>query len=66
MEDTSTIEETGTLTSEGAGFVLERDLGGRLRLVLPRMPIDHVEKRVRVTGVMSGPDSMDVEGVAAA
>ncbi len=45
------IEETGMLIRDGGGFALKRDNGGRYRLELHRTPVDHVEKRVRVTGV---------------
>jgi Protein of unknown function (DUF5818) len=31
----------------GGGFALRRDSGGRWKLDLQRVPIDHVEKRVR-------------------
>ena len=34
------IDEIGTLLSEGAAFVLRRDLGGRWILDLHRVPID--------------------------
>lgn len=60
------IEETGTLVRDGGAFALRRDLGGRYLLELQRVPVDHVEKRVRVTGVLVGDDLVCVEGVAAA
>ena len=60
------IEETGTLVRDGGAFVLRRDLGGRYSLELQRVPFDHVEKRVRVTGVIIGDDLVSVEGVTAA
>jgi hypothetical protein len=60
------IEETGTLVRDGGAFVLRRDLGGRYSLELQRVPVDHVEKRVRVTGVIIGDDLVSVEGVTAA
>lgn len=58
------IEETGMLIRDGGGFALKRDNGGRYRLELHRTPVDHVEKRVRVTGVLIGDDLVNVEGVA--
>jgi hypothetical protein len=58
------VEETGMLLRDGAGFVLRRDVGGRWRLDLHRMPVDYVEKRVRISGVLIGPDLVDVDGVA--
>ena len=60
------VDETGTLVRDGGGFVLRRDRGGRWILNLHRVPVDHVEKRVRVVGVMAGADLVDVEGVAPA
>jgi hypothetical protein len=58
------IEETGTLLREAGGFSLRRDLGGRWKLDLHRVPVDQVEKRVRITGVVVSEDLIDVEGVA--
>ncbi|WP_407695104.1 DUF5818 domain-containing protein [Sphingopyxis fribergensis] len=52
------------LLRDGGGFALRRDLGGRWRLDLHRVPIDHIEKRVRVTGVIVGEDLVDVDGIA--
>ena len=37
---------------DGAAFVLRLDAGGAYRLDLPRVPVDHVQKRVRITGVL--------------
>lgn len=58
------IDETGTLLREAGGFVLRRDLGGRWKLDLHRVPVDHIEKRVRITGTIVGEDLVDVDGVA--
>jgi Protein of unknown function (DUF5818) len=60
------IEETGTLIPDGGGFALRRDSGGRYRLDLHRVPVDEIEKRVRISGVLVGEDLVDVDGVAAA
>lgn len=60
------VDETGTLVRDGGGFVLRRDLGGRWLLNLHRVPVDHIEKRVRIVGVVAGTDLVDVEGVAPA
>lgn len=59
------IDETGTLLREGAGFVLRRDFGGRWKLDMHRVPVDHVEKRVRVVGVIVADDLVDVDGISA-
>jgi hypothetical protein len=58
------IDETGTLLREGSAFVLRRDLGGRWTLDMHRVPVDHVEKRVRITGVVVADGLIDVDGVA--
>ena len=58
------IEETGTLLRDASGFSLRRDLGGRWRLDLHRVPVDHIERRVRITGIVVGEDLVDVDGVA--
>lgn len=66
MEVGADVVETGRLLRDEAGFLLQRDLGGRFRLVLLRVPVDLVEKRVRVTGVYAGDDIVEAEGVAPA
>ncbi|CAN5388971.1 hypothetical protein BH10PSE13_BH10PSE13_06060 [soil metagenome] len=53
----------GLLVREGGGFALRRDGGGLIRLDLLRTPVDHVEKRVRVTGVYVADDLMEVEAI---
>lgn len=58
------IQENGTLIRHDGGFALRRDAGGRWRLDLHRVPVDHVEKRVRITGVIVAEDLVDVDGVA--
>lgn len=60
------VDETGRLLRDESGFLLQRDLGGTFRLVLLRVPVDHVEKRVRVQGFYAGNGVVEVEGVAAA
>lgn len=60
------IEEAGTLIRDTGGFVLRRDLGSRWQLDLHRVPVDHIEKRVRITGIVVGADLVDVIGVAPA
>lgn len=59
------IDESGTLLRDEGGFVLRRDLGGRWMLDLHRVPVDHVEKRVRISGVVVAEGLIDVDGVAA-
>ncbi len=62
----SHIEETGTLIRHDGGFALRRDLGGRFRLDLHRVPVDHIEKRVRISGTLVADGLVDVDGVAPA
>lgn len=66
MEADAPIDETGILVREGGGFCLRRDLGGRYLLELPRMPVDEVEKRVRVIGTLLSAGHVLVEGVSLA
>lgn len=66
MEIGDDVNETGRLLRDAGGFLLRRDIGGTWRLLLLRVPIDHVEKRVRVRGYYAGEDVIEVEGVAAA
>lgn len=58
------IVETGTLLREDGGFALRRDLGGRWLLDLHRVPVDHIEKRVVISGTIVSDDMIDVDGVA--
>lgn len=51
------------LLRDGGGFVLQRDRGGRYRLELHRTPVDLVEKRVRVIGLLTGADHVEADGV---
>ena len=60
----SAIDETGTLIRDGGAFVLRRDGGGRYKLELSRVPVEHVEKRVRVRGVLVESDLVAADGVA--
>ena len=65
MNIATTVDETGRLQRDAAGFYLQRDHVGRYRLVLLRVPVDHVEKRVRVRGYYAGDDVVEADGVAA-
>ncbi|NTS65481.1 hypothetical protein HRV97_09940 [Sphingomonas sp. HHU CXW] len=60
------VDETGTLIRDGGAFFLRRDAGGRYQLELQRTPVDLVEKRVRLIGVLVAPDLVSADGVAAA
>jgi hypothetical protein len=60
------IDETGMLVREGGGFALRRDVGGRYQLDLHRVPVDEVEKRVRIVGTLVAEALVDVDGVSIA
>lgn len=60
------VTETGRLIRDEGGFLLQRDRGGQWRLILHRVPVDLVEKRVRVQGVLASEDVLEADGVAAA
>jgi hypothetical protein len=57
---------SGTLIRDGAGFALRAERGVIYHLQLHRTPVDHVEKRVRVTGTLIGERLIETEGVARA
>lgn len=59
----SRVEETGTLIRDGGGFALRRDMGGRWMLDMHRVPVDHVEKRVRISGVVVADRLVDVDAL---
>jgi len=60
------VDETGTLIRDGGAFFLRRDAGGRYQLELQRTPVDLVEKRVRLIGVLVAPDLVSADGISAA
>lgn len=62
----SHIDETGTLIRDGAGFYLRRDLGGQYALELRRVPVDFIEKRVRVVGTLVADNLVSADGVGPA
>jgi hypothetical protein len=53
----------GWLHRDEGGFILRTDGGAIWRLVLHRVPVDHIEKRVHVTGFDAGDGILDAEGV---
>lgn len=55
--------ETGLLLRVEGGFALRCDGGGQVRLDVPRTPVDHVEKRVRITGTYIAEDLIEVESI---
>jgi len=60
------ITETGTLVGDGSAFYLRRDLSGRYELEFRRIPVDLIEKRVRLVGTLVGDNLVSVDGVAPA
>ncbi|HEX7781604.1 MAG TPA: DUF5818 domain-containing protein [Sphingobium sp.] len=56
----------GWLHRDDSGFLLKTDAGTVWRLVLHRVPVDHIEKRVRVVGYDCGDLVLDAEGVSPA
>ena len=61
---TEKVNLTGRLIRPEGNFILACEDGRKLRLILPRMPVDLVEKMVVVTGTVRD-DLVEVEGVAA-
>lgn len=59
------VNETGRLVRDAGGFLLHRDAGGIWRLVLHRVPVDLVEKHVRVQGLLRAGEVVEADGVAA-
>lgn len=57
------IDVSGTLLRDRTGFLLKCDHGKSWRLNLHRVPVDHVSKHVRITGVLADEDQIDVDGV---
>lgn len=58
------IEDRGRLLRDGGGFLLRGNGGDVWRLVLNRVPVDHVEKQVRIVGYYAGDGLLDVEGIS--
>ena len=56
-------EYAGLLQRDATGFFLQCDDGERYRLELLRTPIDEVEKRVVVTGRVTGSAMLEADGI---
>jgi hypothetical protein len=65
MSAAEAFDATGTLVRDGGGFALQQDGGGLIRLDLHRVPVDQVEKRVRVVGTRIGDALVEADGVSA-
>ena len=61
--DRAEMEYAGLLQRDATGFFLQCDNGERYRLELLRTPIDEVEKRVVVTGRITGNAMLEAEGI---
>lgn len=59
------FDGSGTLLRDAGGFLLARDGGEALPLLLPRVPVDLVGKRVRVIGTQADTGAITAEGVQA-
>lgn len=57
-------ELAGTLVRDAGGFALRTESGVHVRLTLHRVPVDLVEKRVRVIGVWIDDQTIEADGVA--
>ena len=55
--------EAGRLRHDGAMFGLDRDDGGRWRMLLPRSAEQWLGQRVWIEGVRVGFDELDVERI---
>lgn len=60
------IDLQGTLVRDGAGFAIRAERGILYYLQLHRVPVDHVEKRVRVIGTLIGDRLIETEGLSPA
>lgn len=60
------VDEIGTLIHVGGAFYLRRNVDGRYQLELHRTPVELVEKRVRLVGILVGPDLVNADGMAPA
>jgi hypothetical protein len=67
MDDAGALLDIrGWLHRDASGFLLKTDSGAVWRLMLHRVPVDHIEKRVRVVGYDCGNHILDAEGVGPA
>lgn len=62
----SRINETGSRIRDGGGLLFRRDAGGRYALELQRVPVDHVEKRVRLIGTLVAEGLVSADGIGPA
>ncbi len=56
----------GTLIRDGAAFAIKAERGVVYHLHLHRVPVDHIEKRVRVVGTLIEERLIEADGVAPA
>ncbi len=60
------IDLTGTLIRDGGSFALRAERGVVYHLQLQRVPVDLMEKRVRVVGTLIEERLIEAEGVGPA
>jgi hypothetical protein len=58
----ASVDETGLLLRD-RGLILRRDDGGTWRLDVRRLPVDLLGARVRIIGIRSGFDLVDVHRI---
>jgi hypothetical protein len=60
------VDRTGWLHRDGGGFFLKGDDGAIWRLSLHRVPVDHIEKHVRIRGRRGDDGVLEIDGVSPA
>lgn len=60
------IELSGTLIRDGGGFAVRVERGVLFHLQLHRVPVDQVEKRVQIAGILIGERLIEVESLTLA
>lgn len=63
-EAAKSVELIGTLVRDSGGFALRSEGATPVRLVIHRVPVDHVEKRVRIMGVWIDEQTVEADGIA--
>ena len=63
MQAGDLIDAHGLLIREGGAFYLRHEAGAPCLLTLRRVPVDEVQKQVRVIGTYAGDGTIDVDGI---
>lgn len=64
MAEARGADLTGTLIRNDGGFALRIEGQAYIHLLFHRVPVDHVEKQVRVVGTWLDPHTIEADGVA--